>query len=165
MNGKIKMCYKDVLEHRGQLIDYALHNSDMFSIITHRPKKCADGQLAEMLKAALEKMEEYSVKHIMGIRKWCSNNSKDNRTDMRIYRSDKKVKPMLLDLNCLEYSQSTNAPEDLCFYRNKAIWISTVRHEQLAFMYYPTDSDFSFLEHCKIAYGYNSFDEIFRLQI
>lgn len=45
-----------------------------------------------------------------------------------------------------------DGPEDICFYKNKKIWVVSISHENLAFTIDPKDTDLEFLKANKIDY-------------
>lgn len=56
--------------------------------------------------------------------------------------------------NMFEWNGNT-LPEELCFYRNKKIWLTYISHEELLFIYNETTADIEFLKKNNINFLYS----------
>lgn len=99
----------------------------------------------------LQPFSEQLKHQIIGIQEY-GNSRGGNHSVMNIYKSDKYARQAVLSLDICFLSFDNIIPEDICFYKNENIWISTVTHEKYAFMYTDSDDDVNFLNqnniHC-----------------
>jgi len=141
MNTVYRIDYKDLLEQRHLVLQYAISQCDYFSLITRQlkpysriPPHCLhDSELVSLLP-------QLKQQHV-GIRSWSNNNASDNHTVMNVYSCTRAAVGILESLLFPELHQG---PTDLCFYKGRTVWLSTVTHEELAFLYLTSPGDLSF---------------------
>ncbi len=139
--------YEDLIRNYKAFLEYAFKNSDVFSVITHLKNPDFNPLSTECRHdKILQTLKPYLVRQIIGIQRWSNDNSSDNHTVMKIYASNKDSLEKMYLLDNFLLSIQNDLPEDLCFYKKNKIWISTVSHEDLAFLYSTSKNDLHFLE-------------------
>ena len=128
------------------LIKYAADKCTYISFITYlekpyskRPPNCYHDKLTERVLPFL-------VKQHVGIRKWANGGINDNHLVMNIYKIEPGIRKRMLEIGNLFLSIENDLPFDLCIYRDKEIWLSTICHEKLASVYNPTENDMKFFK-------------------
>ena len=136
--------FEDLLIKYDVFLKYAVNNGSYMSFMTFQekpyskiPPNCRHDKMTEPLLKFLSKQE-------VGIRRWANSGEKDNHRVMNIYECQSGLSKRLPALGNLLLSDELDLPEDICFYRNRDIWISTVTHERLAYLYDPSEEDKKF---------------------
>lgn len=161
----IKLNYESLEKNNIKILKYATKTCDFFSLITHlkkpyskRPPLCEHDEL-------LLEIKPYLLNQIIGIRKWSNNGVGNNHMVMNIYKCCKETRLFLTNTNDYFNPRKCNLPEDICFYRKRAVWLATVSHERLAFIYSFNEEDRSFLEKLGCSYGFEPFIEHYHLPV
>lgn len=146
-----KINYDDLIDNYEKFIFYAINESELFSVITYMKKPYA--QDPPILAHSFLETPIFCLKQqIKGIHQWSNNGTDDNHTVMNIYNSNKCSINGIFSLGNFLLSEDNGLPEDICFYKNNTIWISTVSHENLAFLYSTSKKDLDFFEKNNIRY-------------
>ena len=145
--------YSDFVMHASGILSYAYKNCELFSLITEqmkpfskRPPNCIHDKQLEQLNNSLDQQ-------LVGIRKWANSGINRNHTVMNVYRLDKNAYDFL-NTHMERILCDNSFPEDICFYKNRKIWISTVKVDELAFMYDASPNDLLFWDNENISYSY-----------
>lgn len=159
----ITINYSDIIKEYNNILKYAKNTCDFFSVITELkkpyskvPPDCAHDDLLIPLK-------EYMFKQLVGIRKWSNSGTNSNHKVMNVYNCNKHSIKVLLDMKSILDIDSIY-PEDICFYRDSTVWLSTVTHENLSFMYQATDDDIIFLKNNNIRFSIGEKEKPFILR-
>ena len=151
-NKNIDIDYNDLIKNYYKIIEYAGKYSDSFSIITNLkkpylkiPPNCEHDDF-------IKKFEPFILNSIVGIKKWPGTITKDNHKVMYTYRICKESIKILLQTSNLFMPIENELPEDICFYRNKKPWLTTISHEKIACISCATKLDINFLEENNINY-------------
>ena len=89
----------------------------------------------------------------------------NNHRVMNIYKCCKETRLFLTNTNDYFNPKKCNLPEDICFYRKRAVWLATVSHERLAFIYSFNERDKNFLKQLNCSYVLESFVKHYYLPI
>ena len=162
----VRINYDDLIKEYTSFLDYAIDSSDFISLITYQIKPFITDNLMCEHDKELSLIKTYLKRQIVGIRKWSNNGTKNSHAVMNIYLCSKKLKRDISTLGNFLLPQDDNLPEDIGFYKKNRIWIATVSHEKLAFLYEPSERDIAFLKTLKVRYCVMNGDmEIFKLPI
>lgn len=137
--------YLDISEKYLITLKYCLKNSDTFSVITNLKKPYSNVTPICEHDAVLVFWKSCLVEQIIGIKKWPGTQTKDTHKVMNVYNS-RKFRTTFTNLPNFFSAIENNLPEDICFYRNGDVWLSTISHEKLAFVSNATKSDIVFLK-------------------
>lgn len=150
----INLNYNCLLQRYDEAIKYFVNSSDVFSIITYMKKPYSKRPPICYHDDKLKSMSPYLINQIVGIRRWGNSGTSNNHSVMNIYRCNKYTLKALQNFENVFLSMETDFPEDICFYRKNAVWLSTVSHEKLAFVYKETEEDMKFFKNKGILYHF-----------
>lgn len=146
-----RLDYEDIVYHYNDFIKYAIKKSDKFSVITELLKPIRENKCYHDEKLCC--LHPFLNRQIVGIRKWSNNGTRSLRRVMNIYESNKYVEKIIIDsMDNFLLSDEYDLPEDIGFYKGNTIWIATVTHEKLVFLYFPTNEELSELKKIGIKY-------------
>lgn len=161
----IKLNYESLEKNNIKILKYATKTCDYFSLITHlkkpyskRPPLCDHDEI-------LLEIKPYLLDQIVSIRKWSNNGVNNNHIVMNVYKCCRETRFFLVNSADYFNPAKDKLPEDICFYRKRAVWLATVSHERLAFIYSFNEEDRSFLEKLGCSYGFEPFIEHYHLPV
>ena len=151
--------FKSLVNYYDKIIEYAEKTCECFSVITKLekpyskvPPNCAHDEILEILRP-------FILRQIIGVRKWSYNGTKGNHAVMNVYSCSKKSLNALRLLPNMLLPIENGLPEDICFYSNGAVWLTTISHEEIAYIHSETESDISFLKEVQILYNISPFQD------
>ena len=137
--------YENLVKNNIEFFRYATKSCDNFSVITNqkkpysqRPPLCEHDEILKRINASLQK-------YIVGIGEWPGTKAKMNHKVIFFYKCCKETREFLINQNNFFLPQYYKLPEDICFYREKKVWLTTISHEKLAFIQSATKEDIVFL--------------------
>ena len=145
-----RLDYRDIIHHYDEFIKYAIRKSDKFSVITELLKPLKNGNCIHDEKMCC--LNPFLNNQIVGIREWSNNGTRSSRMVMNIYKCSNYVGEIISSMDNFFLPQCYDLPEDICFYKGNHIWIATVSHEELVFLYFPTKEELNELVKMGIRY-------------
>lgn len=128
-----------------EVLDYCFKNSDSFSLITtlkkpytRIPPICEHDSIIECWKNCL-------INILPDIKKWPGTETKCNHKVMFIYNA-KKFRRTYHNISNFFLAIEQNLPEDICFYRDKKVWLYTITHERNAVIVSPSMKDLDYFK-------------------
>lgn len=149
--------YQSLVSHYDDVMAYAIKTCDSFSVITKIVRPYSKRPPRTIHDDLLIDLESNLLYQFVGIRKWSNGGVRDNHTVMNLYQCNRGLYTQLMCLPNLLSFEKVQLPEDICFYRNNAVWLSTITHEKIAYLYAETKADLMFLEKLNIQYNINPF--------
>lgn len=151
--------FKSLINYYDKIIEYAEETCECFSVITKLEKPYSKVPPNCTHDKILEALSPYILRQIIGIRKWSYNGTKDNHAVMNVYAYNKKSLNVIRSLPNMLLPLENGLPEDICFYRNDAVWLTTISHEEIAYIHSETKNDISFLKKLQILYHISPFQD------
>lgn len=142
----IQLKYQSLVESYDTVITYAMRTCNCFSVITKQKKPYSKIPPCCEYDLKMDKFQSYLIHQIIGIRKWSNAGVNDNHTVMNVYQCCKGARNAMLTFPCIFLPEKNQIPEDICFYRRNVVWLSTISHEKIAYIYYETEEDLDFLK-------------------
>lgn len=131
---------REVLDDYPAIVQYALSNSTHFSVITEQqkpyskePPVCRHDELLESIRGELVSRE-------LNAGAWPGTRTSAKHKVLNRYRIDRNVRKWFASgPNLLQYDPG--GLQDLCFYRDQAVWFITITHEEEIILVDPTAED------------------------
>lgn len=154
--------YNDLLNAYDDFMQYALEQSDLCSVITLL-KRGSKNTTRTIHDNKLQVLNPFLYTQINRIKEWSNGGTRNNYTVMKIYECPDSYADWKKCVGIFLLPEIDNLPEDISFYKGNTIWIATVSHEKLAFLYNPSESDLEFLKKRGIKYYYTAPMNVYKL--
>lgn len=151
MNTVYIVDYDDLIKSYEYFMRYSLEQSEFCSLITLLKKESRNSSKTIHDKR-LQSLKPLFHSQIEKIKKWSNGGTRNDYTVMKIYKCKSSYTEWeKCDGNFL-LPEKYKLPKDIAFYRKKVVWLATISHENLAFLYNPTESDLQFFKDNNIKY-------------
>lgn len=140
--------YNSVINNSNYLINYCCHTCDVFSVITIQAKPFSSRPAVSQSVYFDLLMQDYLVDQKIDVQEWEGTITWDKRRHLlSFYKINSDVKRILnKSFSDIFLYKGEEFPQDICFYRNKEVFISSTTHEEIINLHSHTSEDFEKLK-------------------
>lgn len=139
---KMIVNYDNLVDKVSTVVDYLMRNSDSFSVtvIIEKPYSRQPQRFNQC-----EQFRDFIIEYYFDYKTWPVDFLGRLKHQILILcRCNKESREMLLKMPNI-FIPENNMPEDICFYRNSKLWLATVSHERIAYIFDARKEDLDFL--------------------